>query len=209
MITTMRLFLVFILLGISTHLTAAQQSQAQITTGTVSISEPGVYQLAGLFQRADIVIVAKIVSGDTENYNVPVYKAEVVKSFKGPSVGETIYFGPYVGERLGWEYILFLRNSPDLIAPKVASAASYGRVHYAEVFNEGYSSMETSYKCIFDGHDVSQKCDYGVRVCTDYIKLPENTRAFPSVGEDPPFGCRWVRKTSFLPLLEGLSKATK
>jgi len=209
MVTTMRLLLVFALLGISTHLTSAQQSQAQITGGGVTISEPGVYPLAGLFQHADIVVVAKVLSGDTENYAVPVYKAEVVKSFKGASVGETIYFGPYVGERLGWEYILFLRNSPDPIVPKVANTASYGRVHFTKVFNEGYSSMETSYQCIFDGQDVSHKCDYGVRVCTDYIKLPKNTRAFPPVGEDTPFGCRWVRKTSFLSLLEGLPQATK
>jgi hypothetical protein len=38
--------------------------------------------------------------------------------------------------------------------------------------------METSYQCIFDGSDTSQKCDYGVRVCTDYIKLPSAMPTF-------------------------------
>jgi hypothetical protein len=207
MVTTARLFFVITLLGISTHLASAQRSQAQITAGGVTISEPGVYELAELFDHADTVGIVKVVSGDTENYDVAVYKAQVVKSFKGASVGETIYFGPYVGERLGWESVVFLRNAPAPISPKVASGTSYGKVRYARVFNEGYSSMETSYKCIFDGQDVSQKCDHGVRVCTDYIKLPANTRTFPPAGEDTSFGCRWVRKTSLVSLLEALQKA--
>ncbi len=33
--------------------------------------------------------------------------------------------------------------------------------------------METCYECVFDGEEVLPKCDYAVRVCTDYIKLPK------------------------------------
>jgi hypothetical protein len=204
MLTIERLFLVITLLGISAHWASAQQSQAQITAGGVTISEPGVYELAGLFKHADIVALVKIVSGDTENYNVSVCKAEVVKSFKGTSTGDTIYFGECIGERLGWEYVVFLQNTPDVITPRATSSTSYGKVQYAKVFNEGYSSMVTSYACIFDGKEIAQKCDYGVRVCTDYIKLPRTMRASPPESNDPPFGCRWVRKTLFMSQLDTL-----
>jgi len=194
-----------LVVGISAHLAVAQRSQAEIAANGITISEPGVYQLADLYKHSDIVASVKIVSGDTEHYDGAVYKAEVVKNFKGSTSGETIYFGPYVGERLGREYFVFLQNA-DAVVPKGGSATSYGKVRYSRVFNEGYSSMEIAYKCIFDGHDVSQKCDHGVRVCTDYIKLPVNTPIFPPTDEDTPFGCRWVRKTLFVTLLESVPK---
>jgi hypothetical protein len=189
--------------AICAQLPSAQQSRE------VTITEPGIYELAGLFKQADTVALVKVVSGDTEAYSVAIYKAEVVKSFKGAAARATVYFGPYVGERLGWEYILFLRNVPNPITPKTTSGAGYGTIHYAEVFNEGYTSMMTSYECVFDGRDTAQKCDYGVRVCTDYIKLPKATPTFPPVAEQTPFGCRWVRKTVFTSLLEELSNQRK
>jgi hypothetical protein len=198
-----RMLLLIIVSAISAQLTSAQQSKE------VTISEPGIYELSGLFKQADTVALVRIVSGDMETYSTAVYKAEVIKSFKGAAAGETVYFGPYVGERLGWEYILFLRNVSEPIKPKTTTNTGYGTIRYAEVFNEGYSSMETSYQCIFDGRDTSQKCDYGVRVCTDYIKLPSATPTFPPVAEETPFGCRAVRKTAFISLLEALGKRGK
>jgi hypothetical protein len=69
--------------------------------------------------------------------------------------------------------------------------------------------MEASYQCAFDGRDTSQKCDYGVRVCTDYIKLPRATATFPPPTEETPFGCRLVRKTVFISLLEELANPGK
>jgi hypothetical protein len=102
-----------------------------------------------------------------------------------------VYFGPFVGERLGSEYVLFLRKVTKPVSPKTAPTASYGTIHYWEIFDEGYSSMETSYECVFDGKEIAQKCDYGDRVCTDYIKLPKSLPAFPPETNDLPFGCRW------------------
>jgi hypothetical protein len=86
---------------------------------------------------------------------------------------------------------------------------SYGRIPYSEVFDEGYSSMETSYECVFDRKEPAQKCDYGVRICTDYIKVPKSLTAFPAEDDDPPFGCRWVRKTPFISLLNTLDTPKK
>jgi len=168
-----------------------------------TITEPGVYTIGDLFKNADIVAVVKVLSGDTENYEHAVYKGEVVKSFKGAVTGATVYFGPFVGERLGWEYFLFLRNAAKPLAPKTApSSTSYGTIRYSEIFNQGYSSMESSYQCVFDGKEIAQKCDYGVRVCTDYIKLPQSISSFPTEESDPPFGCRCARKTAIISLLD-------
>ena len=164
---------------------------------------------SGTRSRVNGCSAANASTRDTEAYSTAVYKAEVVKSFKGAATGEIVYFGPYVGERLGWEYIVFLRNASEPIKPKTTQNAGYGTIRYAEVFNEGYSSMETSYECVFDGREPAQKCDYGVRVCTDYIKLPSATPTFPPVTEDTPFGCRAVRKSAFISLLEALNKPGK
>jgi hypothetical protein len=195
--------LVLMVAVISAQLTWAQRPE------TVTLAEPSVISLASLFEQADTVAVVKVVSGDAENYKIAIYKAAVVKSFKGATAGETIYFGPYVGERLGWEYILFLRTVTQPLAPKTTSSGSFGTVHYSEVFNEGYSSMITSYECVFDGKATAEQCDDGVRVCTDYIVLPKSTPTFPSKTEDTRFGCRWVRKQVFISLVGALSNSKK
>ena len=177
-------------------------------TRSVTITEPGIYEIGDLFKTADVVALVRIVSGDAENYSCAIYKGEAVQSFKGSQKGMIVYFGPFTGRRLGEEYVLFLRNVDHPIEPTKA-AASYGTVHYSRIFDEGYSSMETSYECVFDGDEIAQKCDYGVRICTDYIKLPKSMPAFPPEENDPPFGCRWVRKNTFLYLLADLGKEKK
>jgi len=186
-------------------MSAMASAQSQVVT----ITEPGVYKIGDLFKEADLVALVKIVSGDTESYDCAVYKGEVIQSFKGMPRGAIVYFGPFVGKKLGSEYVLFLRNVAKPVAPKTTATASYGTIRYLEVFNEGYSSMDTSYECVFDGKEIAQQCDYGVRVCTDYIKLPEPMPAFPPEDNDPPFGCRWVRKTLFISLLDTLGNAKK
>jgi hypothetical protein len=198
-VTSLRLsILVFTAVLITARLTSAQQ-----TVQVVPV-EPDIIKLENLFVKSDTVALVKVVSGDTENYAAAVYKAEVIQSFKGAAVGETIYFGPYEGVRLGWEYVLFLRRAAKPLAPKTTAKVSYGTVNYSEVFNEGYSSMETSYECVFDGKEIAEHCDNGVRVCTDYIVLPKSLRTFPPLAEETAFGCRWVRKTAFISVLESL-----
>ena len=54
------------------------------------------------------------------------------------------------------------------------------------------------------------ECEHhGVRVCTDYIKLPKSLPAFPNGGGDPPFGCRWMEKNSFISVLDELGEKKK
>jgi hypothetical protein len=173
---------------------------------TVTIEEPGIYKLEDLYKKADIVALVKILSGDTEHYDVTVYKAEVVEGFKDAAAKQVVYFGPFIGQRLGWEYVVFLRTEKTPLTPKATPGANYGTVAYATVFNQGYSSMETGYECVFEGKEIKAQCDHGVRVCTDYISLPKSTPVSPPMSENTAFGCRWVRKTTFLPLLRSFGQ---
>lgn len=182
---------------------AAVGQVAGKNTIDVSPQEPALYELKALFNRADAVVLAKIVAGSIEDYDAVVYKAEVVTGFKGLKTGEIIYFGPYLGHRLGNEYVLFLLDQHKTLRPN--NKAGYGEVRYWEVFDEGYSSMETSYECVFPGKKPVESCGNAVRVCTDYIKLPKSTPAFPPEENDPPFGCRWVAQGLFTSLLEDYS----
>ena len=183
-------------------LTLASVGTAQQTS--ITITEPGIYKLSDLFLHADKVAIVKVISGDTEAYEISIYKARVITAFKGVSVGDIVYFGPYERTELGGEYVLFLKNAPNPIEPKDKTGA-YGTVRYSLVFNEGYSSMRTSYECVFDGSTTAEGCDYGVRVCTDYIVLPKSLKAFPLAGDVAAFGCRWVRRDRFTSLLNEMT----
>jgi hypothetical protein len=202
------IFAGLLLTGISPsqHLHGQVSLTTKSGTETFTITEPGRIKLADLYKVADVVAVVRIVSGDSESYEVPIYKAVVLKSFKGASEGATIYFGPFLGERLGSEYTLFLRDLKLSAVPKAERTQAYGTVSYLEVFNQGYTSLENSYECLFDGSVPGPSCDYGVRVCTDYIVLPKEVRTFTSEKDDPPFGCRWVRRSRFMDLLDDFAE---
>jgi hypothetical protein len=171
----------------------------------VTITEPATYKLEQLYTKADVVALVRVVSGDTENYDVAIYKAVVVTNFKGTAEGQILYYGPCIGEKLGSEYVVFLRSVKEPTVPKDAKNPAYGTVKYFEVFNLGYGAMEISYECVFDGKDIKDQCDDGVKICTDYIILPKGTPVFPSEDEVVSFGCRWVRKTKFISLLYDLA----
>jgi hypothetical protein len=213
--STLRILLSVILLVLSfSQLTMAQkgESPAQITVDIggkkLTITEPGIWKLKELFKRADNVALVHVLSGDTEAYPKPyvVYKAEVIEGFKGVAAKEILYFGPYVRYEVGGEYLLFLIKEPIPLAPLKTSGFNYGTISYSIIFNEGYSAMHSDYQCVFDGKDTSKQCDYGIRVCTDYIILPKSIRAFPPEDQYVPFGCRWVRKKDFISLLKTFSK---
>ena len=175
------------------------------STITITISEPAIFKLEDLFKQAEIVALVKTLSGDDENYDVAVYKARVLKSFKGANERKTLFYGPYVGEKLGSEYFVFLRKAAKPIVPKPKATGGYGTVEYWELFNEGDSGMMSAYECVFEGAKPSESCGDAVRICTDYIVLPKSIPTFPPAEEDTPFGCRWVRKQAFIQVLEALA----
>jgi hypothetical protein len=193
-----------ILAGLSSYFVFGQTVTVKAEPPTIVITntEPATYKLEQLYRKADVVALVRVVSGDTENYDVAIYKVIVVTNFKGTAEGQILYYGPCIGEKLGSEYIVFLRSVKEPAVPKDAKNPAYGAVKYFEVFNQGYGSMETSYVCVFDGKDIKDHCDDGVRICTDYIILPKNIPGFPSMEDIVPMGFRWVRKSKFLSLLD-------
>jgi len=147
--TASRLAAILVLSTLAVDATFAQKMAEVITT------EPERINLAQLFKAADTVAIVRVVSGDTENYEKAIYKAEVIRSFKGTSAKATLYCGPYVGLRLGGEYFLSSRISKDPAIPKTTTTAMYGTVPYSNIVNEGYGSMAASYECVFDGKEVT------------------------------------------------------
>jgi hypothetical protein len=127
-------FLVVIALvyfGICSSVGRGQKSASSIQTNQQGVSitnvEPGVYTLQKLFDAADDVSIVEVVAGNTESYESAVYKAKVLTRFKGAATGETIYFGPYEGTRLGGKYLVFLRAAK-VISPLHRENLGFGPV---------------------------------------------------------------------------------
>jgi hypothetical protein len=189
------------LLTILLWCTAASAQQA------VVISEPALVTLPDLFKQADAVAVVQILSGDSENYATAVYKSKVVEMFKGP-VRASLFFGPFIGYRIGSEHVAFFRRAKT--APKLqsraASSLAYGPLAvFHLIMYEGYSIMPIEYVCAFEGKEIAQQCDYGVKVNTVHVELPSGTQTFPRASSDGSEDAnKWVRKDDFIRLLVSL-----
>jgi len=165
------------------------------------------FSIADLFSRADTVVLASVTAGDTRSYDVPLFKAQVLQAFKGASNGATLFFSPFAGMQVDMQYFLFLRNAPTPISPRPGPSHGFGTVPYLEVFDGGYTSMPTSYQCVFTT-DPKHHCDYAVKVCTDYISLPASVDTSGAPGASgPPPNCRWIKKDVFTTLLGDLVRA--
>ncbi len=188
---------------------AKDPSLGQVRTQSVAISEPATVKVEDLFKQADVVAVVKILSGDTEHYSATVYKAEVVTPFKGVRAGEIVFLGPFVGYRIGWEYLAFLRRAEEEMAPSKetsSSGTSYGLLpSFYRIMYEGYSFMESGYVCVLDGKETSEMCDYGIQFNTYQVVVPKKIKTFPVPLEDGKLSdSKWVRKKPFLDYLETL-----
>lgn len=184
-------------------------SSTTLAQQTVTITEPARVRIEDLFKQADIVATVRIVSGDTEHYSHTVYKADVLRVFKGTEAGAKIFFGPYVSYGLGSEYLVFLHRSAGSLSPTPEAkdqGVNYGSLKISyDIMYEGYSVMPIAYTCVFDGKGTLQQCDYGIQINTYQVTLPRNTKAFPSEhdGGDNP-DKKWVRKDAFLAFLDKL-----
>ena len=188
---------VIVTIAFISSLSSCVAQTASITAQGTTITEPGIYHVSDFYKVADIVAVVKVLAGDTEGYESAVYKAKIVTALKGGNKGDVIYFGPYIGTRLGWEYVVFLKRDQKKLTPISGAIGAFGVIPYSRIFNEGYSQMEISYECAFPGKAVEENCDYGVRVCTDYVRIPPKTSTSPPMREETPFGCRYVRERDF------------
>lgn len=162
------------------------------------ITEPQRSDLKTFIAQADTVLLVKVLAGDVESYENAVYKAKVVSAYTGsPKAGDVIYFGRFIGTRIGNQYLLFLKNP--LPEPMSHSGpAIFGEVRPYRVMREGYGQMEIAYSC---GFSKSESCDDSIRVCTDYVVLPKHTPVSDEHDKSESFGCRWFRKDSVIALL--------
>jgi len=178
------------------------------TTTTVEISEPATVKLEDLFKQADLVAVVKIQSGDSERYSQTVYKAEIVMSFKGAAKGDIIFLGPFIGYGIGSEYLAFLKRSNQKMIPSrepPSPTVSYGELPvFYRIMYDGYSFMEIGYACVFDGKEVNQRCDYGIRINPYQVVLPKKIKTFPALPEEGDLSKKWVRKDRLLSHMETL-----
>ncbi len=197
-------------------LLAATSSGQQITVVTSSgqqttettISEPAIVDIATLFKQADVVAVVRVVSGDSENYDVTVYRSIVSSAFKGAAVNQRVFFGPFTGLDIGGEYIAFLRRAKTSPNAKTVEGPtiSYGPLDaFHLIMYQGYSIMPVRYVCAFDGRVPDQSCDYGVRINLNQVKLPSSIHVFPRTSRDDfDDGIKWVRRDVFMRILDHL-----
>jgi hypothetical protein len=205
-ISPARAFYVSLLCFISCGSVGAAQEQ------TVTISEPARVKVEDLMKQADLVAIVHLLSEDTEHYPKAVYKAEVLQPFKGVVKGATIYLGPFIGYGLGEELLVFLHHSEKGIEPKqllANSGLTYGPISsFYLVMYEGYSALRIKYDCVFDGKEIAQQCDDGVRVNTYQVILPKSIKTYPSSNRGSfSQDTKWVRKAEFVTYLEKLPKS--
>ena len=176
----------------------------------VTIAEPAPVKIEELLKQADLAAVVRLLSGDTENYPRAVYKAEVLEPFKGIEKGSILYFGPFIGLDLGGEYLLFLRHLEEGVKPKEKASSAglnYGPIpDLYEVMYEGYSAISIGYDCVFDGKEISEQCDYGMKLNTKQVILPKSIRTYPSLAKGSfAEDTKWVRKAVFTAYLRRIS----
>jgi hypothetical protein len=163
-------------------------------------------KLDDLYSEADQVALVKVISGDSEHYDAGVFKVTVESAFKGTKVNEILYVGPYLGLAVGNEYVLFLKRGEGEKA-KGSGGLSFGDIpSLSKIMYAGYAVLPAGYECVFDGHDVSERCDYSVQLNPQQIKLPDTIRTFPYGDADAVTNYKkWVRRSVFVGYLNGLA----
>lgn len=193
---------------LSTGLCLAQPTK----TITTTIFEPASVSLAALFAQADLVAFVQVRSGDAERYDVAVYKAVVLKAYKGSKVDDLIYFTPFISYGLGSEYLVFLKKTNkhiiDIVAKdsKKKSLPYDSRQSFYRIMYEGYSVMAVSFECIFE-KPTHQRCDYAVKFNVMQVKLPPELNIFPQEEDDSAvLDIKYVKKKKIESILESLGR---
>ncbi|MFZ1701527.1 MAG: hypothetical protein WBO10_04310 [Pyrinomonadaceae bacterium] len=191
-------------------ITSVTAQQTKIVT--VTTSEPSTVSLDALFAQADIVAFVSIRSGDAENYDVSVYKAVILKAYKGTKVNEIIYFTPFNSYGLGSEYLVFLKKTGKRIETIVSKESKRKVLPYdakqpfSRIMYDGYSVMEASFQCAFE-EPTHQTCTDAVKFNVKQIVLPIRLKTYPLIDEDVDvLDVRYVKRKEIEPLLDSLSR---
>ena len=191
----------------------------------ILLSSPSAYansiasvKLEDLFKQADFVAIVKVLSADGEHYPAAVYKAQVVKAFKGAKEKDTIYFGPFTRGGIGREYLIFALKREG-IKPDGDPNAGFGAIPvFYRIMYVGFSQLEIDYACVFDGKEIKDQCDYGVILTPSQIILPKELKTFPrkqasdtceSLIDDVANHQRWVRRSWMVEQLEWIKQTQK
>src|SRR5262249_21400369 len=163
------------------------------------------------FKEADFVGVIEIKAGDSENYEKCIYKANIIKSYKGNVIGKFIYLGPYIGLSIGNQYLAFLKNTNKSLNNFILEKDSEkplpfnGLEIYYNIMYGGYSILPINYICVFDGKEIKDQCDYGIKINTYQVKLPGKLNTFPvSIIENSNADTKWIRRDQLLKYIENL-----
>ena len=168
--------------------------------------------LENLYKQADFVAFVSILSGDVEYYDGAIYKAEVLKAYKGTKEKEIVYFGENISYGIGNEYLAFFNKSGKNIGQVVAkdvqnSSAPYdAKQVFFSIMYAGYSIMPVGFECLFDLKNKNNNCDYGIKLNAKQVAIPSNLKAFPEDTYSTTTYNRWVRRTSMETTLEDLKR---
>ena len=172
-------------------------------TARVSATSIKDVSLEDLFRGADVVALVVVTGGDSVAFDGAVYRAQVLRGFKGVHDKAVLYFGPYSTYALGREYVVFLRRTgQELESVRVSSSnpwPSDGQAPYLKIMYAGYGVLPVEYTCISPG------CEYGVSVPTSQVHVPASC---PLVRHECDPGSRydaWAQKAAFLKLLTSLA----
>jgi len=179
---------------------------------TVESSDPAPIKIADLFKQADVVAVVRVLSGDSENYRVTVYKAVIVIALKGVQRDQKLYFGPFISYGVGSDYLAFLRRSDgelDVTEKADRPGLDYGPIKpFYRVMYDGYSIMPFKYVWAFEGKETSERCDNGVKINTFQVRLPKTLRTYPPEPDDvSATDKKWVRASALMSLLDTFRNA--
>jgi hypothetical protein len=168
--------------------------------------------LENLYKQADFVSFVKILSGDVEHYNGAIYKAEVLKAYKGAKEKEIIYFGEFISYGIGSEYLAFFNKADKTIGQlidedvKNSSAPYNAKQSFFRIMYAGYSIMPVGFECLFDVKNKHNKCDYGIQLNVRQVKIPSALNAFLEETDTVAPDERWVRRTAIENTLEDLKR---
>jgi len=199
---------VAVLLTQASVLAVASQSPTKDAV-TITITEPAQVSLAELVRQADVVALVSILAGDTERYHNVVYRASVLQAFKGTNKAAVIYFGPFVGYRIGSEYVVALKRADRPLSKLVKQSKGLARspfddaAMYLQIMYDGYSVMAVDYTCML------APCDYAVDVAYTQVRLPPGVNLTPNPGHNGTSAHGWVRKNDLLAALARLAVSAK
>jgi hypothetical protein len=178
----------------------------------IVLTEPAVLAIEELFRKADVVALVRILAGDMEGYQEPiyaVYKAEVLTGYKGVKSGGTLSYGPFVGGSIGKEYVLFLSKvaPPVRIGAQSAQVASDASSPFYGVMLDGCGSLDAGYVCVFEERG-GTPCADGLHLCW-HVTLPKTVKLYDKGSEGISPGQSWAHREEVLAVLEKLSKSSE